>query len=290
MGSFHGANKRRRYFEGWYFKLQAEGGAVALIPAMHITAAGQKSASLQIITGGASARIDYPYEKFHAGRNGLRVTLGDSLFSAEGVRVRAEAEGLRVRGEVRFGPLTPLRYDIMGPFRYLPMQCFHSVFSIRHALSGSLLVNGVPLRFDGGTGYIEGDRGSSFPVRYAWTQCCEDGACVMLSVADIPLMGRTFSGVAGFVYLGGRELRLATYLGARPGRIEKDLLSVRQGGYLLQAELLCADRQPLSAAVEGGMTRVIHESLSARVRYRLYENGRAKLDFVSRRAGFEYEY
>ena len=41
--------------------------------------------------------------------------------------------------------------------------------------------------------------------------------------------------------------------------MEKYFLSVRQGRYLLQAELLNEESRPLSAAINGEMSRVIHE-------------------------------
>ena len=45
--------KRGPYFAGWYLKHQTgSGNALALIPAMHIDAAGRRGASLQVIAGG----------------------------------------------------------------------------------------------------------------------------------------------------------------------------------------------------------------------------------------------
>ena len=60
----------------------------------------------------------------------------------------------------------------MGPFRFLPgMECSHGVISMGHALEGTLTLNGAVLDFAGGTGYVETDRGRSFPSAYLWTQC-----------------------------------------------------------------------------------------------------------------------
>lgn len=67
---------------------------------------------------------------------------------------------------------TPLRSDIMGPFRFLPgMECSHGVISMGHSLEGKLDLNGKRIDFSGGTGYVETDRGRSFPSAYLWTQC-----------------------------------------------------------------------------------------------------------------------
>ena len=55
---------------------------------------------------------------------------------------------------------------------FLPgMECSHGVISMTHALEGALSINGRTLDFTGGTGYIETDRGRSFPHAYLWAQC-----------------------------------------------------------------------------------------------------------------------
>ena len=53
-----------------------------------------------------------------------------------------------VSGRLCFGGPTPLRYDIMGSFCAVPfMECRHRVFSIGHAVDGTLWVNGKPTIF-----------------------------------------------------------------------------------------------------------------------------------------------
>ena len=122
-----------------------------------------------------------------------------------------------VQGAVRYGPLSPLRTDIMGPFRFLPMQCSHSVYSMAHTLAGGFTVDGRFIDLTGGTGYIEGDRGSAFPRDYLWVQCNDfaQPCSVMASVAHIPFCGRSFTGCICAVVYRGREYRLATYRGVR---------------------------------------------------------------------------
>ncbi len=292
MRSFYGGNRSREYFEGWYFRQQAGGQVVALIPAMHIDAAGGRSASIQVITNRFSDRVTYPIEAFHARDDSLFVTIGASQFSEEGIAANIRTDRLEVRGQLVYGTFVRPKYDIMGPFRYVPnMQCRHSVISMAHTVWGMLTINGEDLLFENAYGYLEGDRGSSFPKRYLWTQSVlEGGISVMLSVADIPYAGRVFCGVIGFVYMEGREYRIATYLGAKVERIEKHFVSVRQGEYLLQVEVLRENPRPLYAAVNGSMARMIKESACARVRYRLYQKGRAVFDLVGDCAGYENEY
>ena len=81
-----------------------------------------------------------------------------------------------------------IKYDIMGPFYYIPfMECSHFIVSMSNTVNGAVNINGIKHVFSDGLGYIEGDRGCSFPRRYFWTQCLFDNNSVMLSIADIPL-------------------------------------------------------------------------------------------------------
>lgn len=137
------------------------------------------------------------------------IKLGDSLFSDKGIKLDIKTDKLTACGTLKFNNLSPICYDIMGPFRYVPfMQCRHSVFSMKHEINGQILINGQRYLFRNGIGYIEGDRGYSFPERYIWTQCCFSGGSLMLSVADIPLLGFHFNGIIGVVLLNGEEHNL----------------------------------------------------------------------------------
>jgi len=285
---------RNGYFEGWYFKHQTADKTIAFIPARHIDEQGRRSASVQIITDGCSACEEFPYESFTVNsKKGLSVAIGPNRFSLSGAEVDIDTAGLCVRGELRYRAVKPPRYDMMGPFRFFPMQCRHRVASIRHSVAGDVVLNGQTVSFDNATGYIEGDSGRSFPERYVWTQCITDGdkpSSLMLSIADIPFAGLRFTGVIGFVYMDGKEYRIATYLGAVPMATKRSVVAVRQGKWLIRAELLANNPAPLRAPVHGSMTRIIRESAACRVRYILFENGRTLFDFVSERASFESEY
>jgi hypothetical protein len=283
-----------RYFEGWYFKQQAAHGTVALIPAMHADGQGNRSASIQIVTEDTTYCAYVPWESFYADRSRMRITLGKCRFCAEGIKLDIRNDDLTVQGSMTFGPLSPIRYDIMGPFRYVPfMECIHSVFSMAHSVDGSVTVNGKEYIFDKDLGYIEGDRGRSFPKRYSWTQYIwrEESFCsLMLSVADIPFLGMHFSGVIGIVFLNGKEFRLATYLGAKVSHNGKGEVMVRQGEYTLLAKRLDGLSLQLRAPVLGSMTRLIREAPSSRVYYRFSKNENILLEKIADHAGFEYEY
>lgn len=296
MKYFYGANKKKSYFEGWYLKQQNQRDTLAFIPAWHVDRKGRAQASLQVIANQDCWSLDYPAEAFAAARDRFFVELGDSVFSKGGIILNAKSAGLEVKGALRYGALTPVAGDIMGPFQYVPfLQCRHSVLSMGHRVDGRISVNGRDYTFEHGRGYIEGDRGHSFPKGYIWTQASfrhefyGDGS-VMISIADIPFCGGRFTGCLAFVWLGGREYRLSTYQGVRILSANQGLARLRQGELALEAELLEAPPFPcgLRAPQGGSMIRTVHESPACKVRYRFSERGRPLLDLVSGQAGFEY--
>jgi len=291
---YHGAAHRGPYFEGWYLKCQTkDAGSLALIPALHIDGSGRRSASLQVIGESESWWLDYPETKFHASERQFEIRLEQNLFSEGGIQLDVERSGLSLQGSVCFGPFTPLRSNIMGPFCFVPgMECSHGVVSLNHSLKGSLCLNGTVMDFSGGVGYIETDRGRSFPSSYLWAQCIwQDGLkcrSLMLSIATIPLPPSRFTGCICAIFHEGTEYRMATYLGARVERWSGGGAVIRQGGYRLAVELLSGNAQPLRAPDKGSMSRTIHESLCCKLRCRFWSGDRLLFDHIGSRASFEY--
>lgn len=278
----------RDYFCGWYFKCQSETQTLAVIPAFHRTG-DEESCSIQLITPDVSRNVRFPITSFRRTASGVAVA--GNRFTPRGFTLDLHSEGLSAVGSVKFGNFAPLRYDIMGPFRYVPfMECRHSVFSMRHFVTGKLIVNGTKYVFCHDIGYAEGDRGRSFPKQYAWTQCSFANGALMLSVADIPLYGCRFTGVIGAILWQGKEYRLATYLGAKACKIQGGEIVIRQGNKMLTVRLLEQTARPLYAPSSGAMTRTIHEHIACRAFYRFEENGRPLFSFEAPNAAFEYEY
>lgn len=293
MKFFHGAKRSGPYFEGWYLKHQSKSGkSLALIPAFHIDSAGRPSASLQIISGDRSWWLEYPKAQFHAFEHQFQVWLGRSHFGRQGIEVNIGQDGLLLQGTLRYGPFTPLQSDIMGPFRFFAgMQCSHGVISMGHLLEGALELNGEMIDFKDGTGYIEMDRGRSFPDTYLWTQCAwsgPKGGSLMLAAATILLPMGSFTGCICAICYGGKEYRLATYRGAKIETWSPLGASIRQGKYRLTAELLEDHSRPLRAPVDGSMKRAIHESLHATVEYCFWSGENLLFRHRDQYASFEY--
>ena len=112
----------------------------------------------------------------------------------------------------------------------------------------------------------------------------------MLSAADIPILGFQFTGIISVVLLGGKEYRLATYLGAKLRHVGENTVVVSQGSYELFAKMLKKNPLPLSAPINGKMGRVIHESASCTAYYRFSYKNTVLCEFASDKASFEFEY
>lgn len=278
----------QNFFYGWYLKNQSDTQTLSIIPAVH-QSGRKRTASIQIITDNGVCTAIFPGEAYM--RRGREIYIGKNTFGRNGIRLSINTPNLKVKGRLRFGRLSSLRYDIMGPFGLLPcMECRHSVWSMKHSVYGKICINGQKYIFENAQGYWEGDRGVSFPKEYAWTQCFFPGGSLMLSVADIPIMATHFTGTIGVVLWKGREYRLATYLGARVVHKRNRIIKVVQEDMELEAVLLDENRSPLRAPASGAMVRTIHEAVACRAFYRFRKGGRTLFTFETDMASFEYEY
>ena len=287
---YHGDKRLKSYFEGWYLKCQTKDGqCLALIPAIHIDGDGCKTASIQVITENQSWWLHFPGDLFHAEREHFLVQIDGNVFSKHGVELAIHEDGIDLVGKIRFGPFQPLRYSIMGPFEFLPkMECAHGVISMKHRLEGELLINDERIDFHGGIGYIESDRGNSFPSSYLWAQDTWAEGSFMLSIAEIPFGRLSFTGCICAINLDGKEYRIATYLGARVGKWSSTFASVRQDRYLLEVDFLKKRELPLKAPCTGKMIRTVHESLHSTIRVRFSNGAKTLLDRITEMAGFEF--
>ena len=104
------------------------------------------------------------------------------------------------------------------------------------------------------------------------------------------VFGFHFTGIIGIILLGGKEYRIATYLGAKVKRIGNNSVIVKQGKYTLTAKLIEKNSYPLYAPENGKMSRTIHENASCKAYYRFSDNGKVLCEFTSDMASFEYEF
>ena len=303
---YHGFNKKPPYFEGWYYKLVSadEKVRMAIIPGVYLAPDQDKNhCFVQVFDSNAeSVRYHrYPYAAFQAGRDSFEIQVGPNTFSRDAISLNIEDEIGRLNGSLRFTdlhpwPVTTFSPGAMGWFAWVPlMECYHGVVSMDHRIDGRIKLDNQVLDFSGGRGYIEKDWGRQFPSAWIWGQSNHfdaPGVSLMLSVAVIPWVGRSFGGfIIGLLYDGVIH-RFATY---NRGRI--DALSVND----VDVELVVKNRTHrlhitanrvkgglLQAPTTNTMDRRIIETLDARIDVRFEDlAGREIFSGTGRHAGLE---
>ena len=271
-----------RYFEGWYFKHQKEQETLSII-----VGRADDGAFLQVITQDDSYRVRYPVSLYHKAKI---LRLADSWFGEDHLHLSVHREELELMGDLHYHDLTLLDGNIMGPFRFLPMQCRHEIISMNHTLDGSVYLNGKELIFTGGKGYIEGDAGYSFPKSYTWVQCNSftEDCSIMAAVAHIPFMLTWFWGCICVIWLNGVEYRLATYRGATiKHRDERQLVLVQKDLTLEIQFLQSHSGHILDAPSRGKMERSVWEVPCAPANFELRKGSEILFQGESRFASYE---
>jgi tocopherol cyclase len=293
---YHGHGKSNRFFEGWYFKLvdATRQRRYAIIPGIFLDDGdGRDSHAFVQVLDGMQATVTYvryPVAQFHADRRTFDIRVGPNHFRTDRLRLdlsaAQDAPIQRITGEVRFQqqvpwPVTLTSPGIMGWYAYLPfMECYHGVVSLDHALTGALTIDGEPVDFAGGRGYMEKDWGQAFPSAYIWFQSNHfptPGTSLTASVATIPWLGSEFRGYIVGLWHAGTLYRFTTYTGAKITRLDLSAshvdwtLTGRTAGALHRLTLRAA-RAPggmLLSPERAAMQERVAESMTAAVEMKL---------------------
>lgn len=296
-----GDKKSVQNFKGWYFKQQNENEAFAVIAAIH-----NQKASIQIITKAESYVFDFKGDFEIISQTDLlpRVRIGKNYFSRNGFVLNILKEDIRIKAIIKYRNQQLPRHSMMGPFQYLFfMPCIHEVFNISNIAVGKIMIQTGKSHYlyelNHAIGYIEGDKGNSFPEKYIWTQCSfEEGnlECITAAVAKLSVGTNTkfhllnFTGCTCMFLYKNKEIHIATYLGAKVEILREDFVRIQQGKLCLEIILLnSGNERILKAPVEGKMNRNIVESVSAIIRYRLFSGDKLVFDVTGANAGYECE-
>jgi hypothetical protein len=290
-------------FEGWYYKQvnAARGQTVSVIFGVSMNVAHEHAFVQLLLTGPLRTYyFEYPISEFKFEADTFLIA--NNRFSKQGMQLDLHQSDFHCTGALRFTRLTPLKTSfympsIMGPFAYIPdMECNHGVVSMRHQVDGTLMMNDAPMVFSNDIGYIEKDWGRSFPKRYIWIQgnhFKKSAANLMLSVADIPFLTTQFEGVIAQLDFLGKSIRIATYCGARKGKLERTkdgfTLELIQGNFRLSVRATMDETGDLKAPVKGSMHAIIKEGLGGTVSIRLTQSGKVLWEDVSDHCGIEIE-
>ena len=275
-------------FEGFYVRTTDTDNSVAVIFGRN-KARGARSSFIQVITAEKTYNAVFDYADWAVTKKPFSVSIGGNRASVDGLVLDFAVDEVNIKAELSFGAFTPIKGDAMGFFRFFPfMECKHCVVSMAHSVSGRVSIDEKTIDFDGANGYIEGDRGKSFPRKYFWSQ--SDQPNVMVSAARIPYLGVRFVGTICIVRHEGREYRLATYRGARVKVFDEDRLVVKQGKKLLEVTVpdVELNRRDLFAPDRGKMNRIIRETVTTTVRYKFSIKGVVVFDVTSDVAAYEW--
>jgi hypothetical protein len=239
----------------------------------------EQHAFIQLINGltAQTSYYSFPIEEFSFSKKYFAVKIGDNYFSEDLIALDLKDTNSFVSGKIEMinqvgyksGRL--MNSGIMGWYRFVPyMQCYHGVISLTNNLKGKLNINNEVYDFNSGKGYIEKDWGSSMPSAWIWMQSnhfSNSNSSFMLSIADIPWMGKSFTGFLGFFYHDNKIHHFATY---RPTLLHLEIpdtnkvkikIENRRNTFLLNA--ISNNSGMLKAPVEGSMDRRIPESIDA---------------------------
>lgn len=299
---FQGWGKTRKYFEGWYYKIlnAEENKALAIIPGISMNGHGERHAFVQVLDGKKqTARYhQFPEETFAPSPHQFDLKIGPNRFS----KARIELQLPELHGSIQFKSRKswPNRWyapGIMGPFTFVPfMECYHGILSMHHVLEGQLHYHQQAIDFTGGKGYMEKDWGHSFPRAYIWMQSnhfSNPDISLKTSVAQIPWLGRAFTGLIAGLLVNGTLHEFTTYNFTRLRKV-----AVHEEGVEIIMEnrrhrLAIYARQhnatELASPIGGFMDGRIKESMTATIEAELREKAgnRVVLRDIGRNAGLE---
>ena len=217
---FQGWGKTKNYFEGWYFKVVNADAtkAFAFIPGIAMDAAGNKHSFIQVLDGKKQTAGYHRFaaDDFYSLPKNFRVSIQNNSFTESAIQLRLPG----LTGELQFTGNIPwpkpwYSPGIMGPYAFVPfMECYHGIVSMDHRGDGMIIVNGEPVDFTNGRGYIEKDWGRSFPSAYFWMQSNHfslPGISLKCSVAKIPWVRSSFVGFIAGIWLHNRLIKFTTY-------------------------------------------------------------------------------
>lgn len=301
---FQGNLKKKKYFEGWYFKHVSHDlkHVWSFIPGISLTKKDPHS-FIQVINGitGESVYVTYPVNQFIYSKNELNLKVGNSRFTDKNISIDIEEGNFKIKGELRYDKTTPYpgtRFSpgIMGWYSFVPfMECKHGIVSVNHDITGSIVINGESQSFNNGKGYIEKDWGTSFPETWIWIQANNFNAretSFQFSVAKIPWLGKFFIGFISFVYYDASFHLFSIYNNSVISEVSHTDNSIdiviKNKNLTLRINAIKSRFGELRAPVLGQMTRRIKESIDSEVNISLYDT-EDNLIYTdsSKRAGLE---
>ncbi|MEG0282696.1 MAG: hypothetical protein RR664_05160 [Clostridia bacterium] len=279
-------------FLGWYYRIVNKETSTNLVIIIGISNDPKNPHAFIQVFDNISKKpvyIKYPAEDFKLCTDPFAVVIKDSYFSLDKVSLNIQTEEINLVGKVEFKDRVPCKYDIMGPFakvKYLP--CRHGLFTLHSTNDGYIYINKEKISFTGGTTYIEGDSGTSFPEKYIWAQSnkIQNGVYkgmktnLVFAIAKIPICKKI--NIRGFflnLLLKDQQYIFATYSGAKI----KDLwikkvkggtlvdLKIKQKEYILKIRIRSEKGHTFVYPEDGQMLKNILEADNSNIILAIYK-------------------
>ncbi len=301
--NFQGSLKSSNYFEGWYFKqvsLNSE-KIISFIPGVSLNKDDSHS-FVQVIESPPvkTHYFKYDVDNFSVGKDPFYVKIGDNFFSEKKVEIDLINENTHIYGKLEYGTFQKIESslftpNIMGVFAYIPkMDCNHGVISMNHKVNGKIVANNKEIIFTEDKGYLEKDWGRSFPKRYIWLQgnnFYNYKDSFMCSIASVPLLGLTFTGLIANLHVDDKEYRFATYNGASIKRVSTREdgvdITLKKGNMTLSICAYMNESGELKAPINGKMSDTIKEGLNGKIELTLYKGDEKYKQIETNYAGIE---
>ena len=289
---YQGWGNRRKYFEGWYFKVvnASETKAFAFIPGISMDEAGKSHAFIQVLDGieKKSEYHTFSASLFRPSAKEFSLSIGENNFSSSRIVLDLPS----VRGALDFSGMVPwpapwYSPGIMGPYTYVPfMECNHGIVSMDHSIKGSMIINNETIDFTGGRGYTEKDWGHSFPSAYLWIQSNHfetEGISFKASVARIPWLTGSFTGFIAGLWLNNDLIRFTTYNQSHLRELafndKTAVMELVNRQTILKVTAPLDTTTALASPVNGMMTGRIEESMTSVISVTLHDRKTGKIIF-----------
>ena len=146
---YHGWGRKKRFFEGWYYKVVSkdQSNAFAIIPGIAMDENGNKQSFIQVLDGKNHKAIYHKFDAdiFKPTPKEHNLSIGNNEFSYDKVSLDLP----NLKGQLVFKNQHPWSNSffspgIMGPYSFVPfMECYHGILSMNHSISGIINHNGI---------------------------------------------------------------------------------------------------------------------------------------------------
>lgn len=286
---FQGRNKKKEYFEGWYYKSVSkdERTAYAIIVGISLTKISDESHAFIMLMDARNQVLhyfSYPISRFWANKDKFEIKIQNNYFSLNQIILDINDGETSIKAQIEFEniipwPVTRFSPGAMGIYTFIPfLECYHGVLSFNHTINGHITINNNNIDFTGGKGYIEKDWGSSMPSSWIWMQTnhFEDEELSLFgSIAKIPWLNNYFTGYIFGLFFNGNIYKFTTYNHSKIEHLnvtKEDIeIKISNKNHILQINALRAEGVDLPAPKLGEMTSKVNESLRSKIKIKLFQ-------------------